>query len=65
MLNARGLPTSECPNCGCVYFKVVVQFDPVDYEIGLYFLDAECNDCGTLVTVPTPIDHPNLKQEGM
>jgi hypothetical protein len=43
----------------------VVQFDPVDYEIGLYFLDAECNDCGTLVTVPTPIDHPDMEQRGL
>lgn len=60
-MDARGIPTSQCPNCGCVFFKAIVQFDPSDYEIGLYFLDAECKDCGTLVTLPTPID--KIKEE--
>lgn len=61
MLEARGLPTAECPRCGSPFLKVVVQFDPVDYEIGMYYLDAECSECGTLLTAPTPLDHPRSK----
>lgn len=56
MMDARGIPTSQCPSCACVFFKAIIQFDPTDYEIGLYYLDGECRDCGTLVTLPTPID---------
>lgn len=59
MINARGIPTSVCPECSFDLFKVVVKFDPKDYEIGLYLLDGECAKCGTLVTIPTPMDHPN------
>lgn len=62
-MDARGLPTPQCPSCYGVLFKVIVQFDPTDYEIGLYLLDAECAKCGTLVTVPTPIDHPDFKEK--
>lgn len=58
MLDARGIPTCQCPNCNGVLFKITVQFDPIDYEIGLYLLDGECVRCGTLITVPTPIDVP-------
>jgi rRNA maturation protein Nop10 len=64
MLEARGMPTCLCPNCGSKFFNIVVQFDPTDYEIGMYFLDAECVKCGTLTTAPTPLDHPNnLRRE--
>lgn len=59
MINARGVPTAQCPNCNGKLFKIIAQFDPVDYEIGLYLLDGECAKCGTLVTIPTPLDHPN------
>ena len=58
MLVARGIPTCQCPTCDGVLFKIVVQFDPTDYEIGLYMLDGECVKCGTLITVPTPLDMP-------
>jgi hypothetical protein len=27
-----------------------------DNEISLWFTDAQCADCGALVTVPTPVD---------
>jgi len=60
-MDLRGIPTTLCPSCDNPYFKVIVQFDPTDYEIGLYFLDAECVKCGTLITAPTPLDHPNNK----
>lgn len=56
MINARGIPTASCPNCGSNQIKAVVQLDPSDYEIGMYFLDAECNNCSTLLTLATPLD---------
>ena len=55
-LDARGIPTNECPNCANRLFTVQVSFDD-DYNIGQYFLDAECAMCGTLLTAPTPLDH--------
>jgi hypothetical protein len=62
MMDARGIPTSTCPNCGSVLFNAVVQFDPTDYEIGMYLLDASCKDCGTLITLPTPLDKIKEKE---
>ena len=55
-LDARGIPTNECPTCANRLFTVQVSFDD-DYNVGQYFLDAECAMCGTLVTAPTPLDH--------
>jgi len=60
-MDARGIATCVCPNCGNDIFKILAKFDPEDYEIGLYMLDGECSRCKTLVTVPTPIDHPDFK----
>jgi hypothetical protein len=62
MIDARGIPTPICPECGCDLLKVKVKIDPLDYELGLYMLDAECAKCGALVTVATPIDHPNFNK---
>lgn len=55
MLDVRGIPTRECPMCGCDIFRVGVVFDD-EYEVSAYFLDAECSECGTLLTAPTPLD---------
>lgn len=60
MINARGIPTPICPECGCDLLRVNVKIDPSDYEIGLYLLDGECARCGALVTVATPLDHPSF-----
>ena len=54
-MNARGIPTGACPECGTNIFKVLVTFDK-EYNIEQYMLDAECNECGTLITAPTPLD---------
>lgn len=62
-MDARGIPTTACPQCGSQYIKAIVQFDPTDYEIGLYFLDGECSVCGTLLTLPTPIDKIKENEE--
>jgi len=58
-VDLRGIPSSCCPLCGSTVIKVKVIFDPIDYEVGMYFLDGECSECGALMTVPTPLDHPN------
>jgi hypothetical protein len=55
MLDARGIPTRECPNCASTLFTVQVMFDE-NYEIGMYLLNAECAMCHALVTAPTPLD---------
>ena len=49
----RGVPTHACP-CGQKVFNILACFE--DFEISLYTLDANCSECGALVTVPTPLD---------
>jgi hypothetical protein len=49
----RGVPTHACP-CGQKVFNILACFE--DYEISLYTLDANCSECGALVTAPTPLD---------
>ena len=53
-LNARGVPTHACPNCGHLVFRIKAIFE--DNNIVLWFTDAECDDCGTLLTAPCPAD---------
>jgi hypothetical protein len=53
-MDIRGEPTKVCP-CGSEIWNLKVTFDD-DGEIGMYFLDMECAECGTLATAPTPID---------
>lgn len=62
MIDFRGIPTPQCPNCGCNILNIKAQFDETDYEIGMYFLDGSCSKCGTLLTVPTPLDHPSKRR---
>jgi hypothetical protein len=57
-LDLRGVPTAGCPSCGSELFKIVAAFDE-DYEVCYYFLDAECWECGSLITAPTPLDLPS------
>jgi uncharacterized Zn finger protein len=57
-MDARGIPTCTCPSCGNNLFKAFISFDPETYLVGMYHLDIECTECGTLCTAPTPIDHP-------
>ena len=56
MLDARGIPTNECPSCASTLFTVQVSFDD-NYLISGYLLDAKCAYCETLITCPTPLDH--------
>jgi hypothetical protein len=52
----RGLPTHACP-CGSALLKVACAFEAG--EVVFYLLDAECFECGALLTAPTPIDDAN------
>lgn len=55
MLDARGIPTRECPSCASTLFTIQANFDEA-YEICAYLLDAECAMCHTKLTAPTPLD---------
>ena len=55
MLDARGIPTRECPSCASTLFTIQAVFND-NYEIGMYLLNAECAMCHTKVTAPTPLD---------
>lgn len=59
VIDIRGIPTHACPNCGCVVFNIRAIFD--EYDIALWFTDGECSDCGALLTVPTPVDNPDVQ----
>ncbi len=54
-LDARGIPTRVCPNCGSDLFTIQACFDE-SYEISGYLLDAQCAYCSTKLTAPTPLD---------
>lgn len=49
----RGTPTHSCV-CGSDLFKIFASFE--DGEVSFYILDAECADCGSYITLPTPMD---------
>ena len=55
VLDARGIPTRECPSCASALFTIQATFDD-NYEISGYLLNAECAMCKTKVTAPTPLD---------
>lgn len=55
MLDARGIPTRECPTCASELFTIQATFDE-NYEVALYLLNAECAMCHTKLTAPTPLD---------
>lgn len=52
-MDLRGNPTHECI-CGSRVFYIKAAFD--DYEIGSYYLDMQCVECGSLATAPTLLD---------
>lgn len=63
MIDARGIPTCECPNCGNNLFKAVISFDPETYTIGMYLLEMICTECGAICTAPTPLDNPEKSEQ--
>lgn len=54
-MDLRGHPIGTSCMCGSEIFIALISFDE-SKEIAFYFLDAECVNCGSLVTLPTPID---------
>ena len=52
-MDVRGTATTVCP-CGCDVWRVLVKWDEEEKAVGMYFLDMECAQCGTLATAPTP-----------
>lgn len=65
MIDARGIPTCNCPNCGSDLFRALVSFDPETYTIGMYHLDIQCNTCGAYATAPTPLDNPKEAEDNL
>ena len=56
MIDARGIPAAACPLCGSKLLRITVEFDE-NYEIVRYLLnDAQCFECKSMITAPTPID---------
>lgn len=51
----RGTPTLVCP-CGSDLFAMFARFDPETRLPGFYLLDGRCAECGSKLTLPTPID---------
>lgn len=54
-MDLRGHPIGTTCVCGCEIFLALVAFGE-DKEIAFYFLDGECVNCGSLITLPTPVD---------
>lgn len=59
-MDLRGTPTHVCP-CGSEVWNLKVIFD--NFEIGTYFLDMECANCGSLATAPTPVDRQGTERD--
>lgn len=57
-INAKGIPTAECVNCGDRWFLVPVVFDVDTYMPAMWGTNAVCYSCKSPVTAPTPLDHP-------
>ena len=55
-IDATGIPTHECLNCGGNTFLIVAAFE--DYDISWWSLNGKCFGCGLPVTVPCPLDNP-------
>ena len=62
MSDFRGIPTPICP-CGSELLRITANFDTETYEIIGYLIDdANCAECGALLTAPTPLDVAPLTQ---
>ena len=51
----RSLPTFACP-CGATWVYMLARFDEDTRLPGLYLTDGLCAYCGSLITLPTPVD---------
>lgn len=53
-MDLRGNPIGDICVCGSDIFVMLGGF--VDSEVAFYFTDGECASCGSMVTLPTPVD---------
>jgi len=53
-IDQRGIPTHACVHCGSEVFLIYASFE--DFEISAWWLDGECAECGSPLTVPCPAD---------
>lgn len=58
-MDLRGVPIGDSCICGSDIFIALISFQKK--EICFYFLDGECANCGSMVTLPFPGDE--LKEE--
>lgn len=58
----RGQPTFICP-CGCEWFIMCAVFDIDERLPGFYLTDGLCASCGSLVTLPTPVDGDDYDED--
>jgi hypothetical protein len=63
MIDARGIPTAICPECGNDEFSITVKFNKVLYFIENYSLEGQCIKCRTQISCPIPIN--NIKEENI
>jgi hypothetical protein len=54
-MDLRGQTLGTTCVCGCEVFIALIAFDEYK-EINFYFLDGECANCGSMVTLPYPND---------
>jgi hypothetical protein len=57
-INTRGIPSEVCLNCGGTTFKILARF--TDSELSWYTTNGYCIQCESPVTVPTPLDNPDV-----
>lgn len=57
-MDLRGNPIGDVCICGCDIFVLLGGFS--EGEIAFYFTDAECAGCGSMVTLPTPVDEDDF-----
>lgn len=60
-IDATGVPTHVCINCGGTLFQIHAWFE--DYDIAGWILNGTCVECDSPVTVPCPIDDPEFDDE--
>lgn len=53
-IDLRGAPIGDICVCGCDVFIMLGGF--IEGDIAFWFTDGECAGCGSMVTLPTPID---------
>ncbi len=51
----QGIPTNMCFNCESTWFNMKVSMS--EGEVVAFLLDATCMNCGSAVTIATPLEY--------